>query len=76
MSSALVMTRVLIVDDDPVQLKLTAEVAAQLGVGIATVRSQIGSIRQKTGADSIRSLVRQVAVLPPLMGVLRHAMAA
>ena len=53
-----------------------AEVAAQLGVGIATVRSQIGSIRQKTGADSIRSLVRQVAVLPPLMGVLRHAMAA
>ena len=53
-----------------------AEVATQLGVGIATVRSQIGSIRQKTGADSIRSLVRQVAVLPPLMGVLRHAMAA
>ena len=51
------------------------EVAAALGVGIATVRSQIGSIRQKTGAESIRALVRQVAVLPPLMGVLRHAMA-
>jgi DNA-binding CsgD family transcriptional regulator len=50
------------------------EVAATLGVGIATVRSQIGSIRQKTGAESIRALVRQVAVLPPLMGVLRHAM--
>lgn len=53
-----------------------AEVAARLGVGIATVRSQIGSIRQKTGADSIRALVRQVAVLPPLMGVLRQALAA
>lgn len=52
------------------------EAAAELGVGIATVRSQIGSIRQKTGAESIRALVRQVAVLPPLMGVLRHAMAA
>ena len=51
------------------------EAAAELGVGIATVRSQIGSIRQKTGAESIRALVRQVAVLPPLMGVLRHAIA-
>ena len=51
------------------------EVAAELGVGIATVRSQIGSVRQKTGAESIRALVRQVAVLPPLMGVLRHAIA-
>ncbi|MEP7296791.1 MAG: LuxR C-terminal-related transcriptional regulator [Burkholderiales bacterium] len=49
------------------------EVAAELGVGIATVRSQIGSIRQKTGAESIRALVRQLAVLPPLMGVLRLA---
>jgi len=49
------------------------EIAADLCVGIATVRSQIGSIRQKTGAGSIRALVRQVAVLPPLMGVLRHA---
>ena len=50
------------------------EVAVELGVGIATVRSQIGSIRQKTGAESIRSLVHQVAVLPPLMSVLRHAL--
>ena len=50
------------------------DVAAELGVGIATVRTQIGSIRQKTGAESIRDLVRQVAVLPPLMGVLRRAM--
>ena len=47
------------------------EIAAQFGVAISTVRSQIGNIRIKTGAQSIRALVRQVAVLPPLMGVLR-----
>ena len=48
-----------------------AEIAAQSGVAISTVRTQIGNIRIKTGAGSIRALVRQVAVLPPLMGVLR-----
>ena len=46
------------------------EVAAESGVAISTVRTQIGSIRAKTGADSIRSLVRTVATLPPLMGAL------
>jgi len=50
------------------------DAAAEIGVGIATVRTQIGSIRQKTGAQSIRALVRQVAVLPPLMGALRQVM--
>jgi len=45
-------------------------IAASHGVMISTVRAQIGSIRQKTGAPSIRALLRQVAVLPPLMGVL------
>ena len=31
--------------------------------------------RSKTGAQSIRALVRQIAVLPPVKGVLRgHAM--
>lgn len=47
------------------------EIAAQVGVAISTVRTQIGTIREKTGAQSIRALVQQVAVLPPLMGVLR-----
>lgn len=47
------------------------EIALQIGVAISTVRTQIGNIRQKTGAPSIRALVQQVAVLPPLMGVLR-----
>ncbi len=48
-----------------------SEIAVQLGVAISTVRTQISTIRGKTGAQSIRALVRQVAVLPPLMGVLR-----
>ena len=46
------------------------EIAHELGVAISTVRTQIGNLRLKTGAESIRALVRQVAVLPPLMGVL------
>lgn len=46
-------------------------IAVQTGVKISTVRTQIGNIRHKTGAASIRALVQQVAVLPPLMGVLR-----
>jgi DNA-binding CsgD family transcriptional regulator len=49
-----------------------AQAAAELGVAISTIRSQIGSLRQKTGAESIRALVRQVAVLPPVKGALRH----
>jgi DNA-binding CsgD family transcriptional regulator len=47
------------------------DIAVRHGVGISTIRSQIGSIRSKTRSDSIGALVRQVAVLPPLVGVLR-----
>ena len=46
------------------------EIARRASVQVCTVRTQIGSIRAKTGAGSIRELVRQVAVLPPLVGVL------
>ena len=48
-----------------------SEIATRHGVGISTIRSQIGSIRSKTHSDSIGALVRQVAVLPPLVGALR-----
>ena len=51
--------------DDP------REVAARHAVGMTTVRSQIRSIRLKTGAESIRELVRRVAVLPPMRNALR-----
>jgi DNA-binding CsgD family transcriptional regulator len=47
------------------------QIAVEQGVAISTVRSQILSIRGKTGAQSLRALVRQVAVLPPLVGALR-----
>ena len=50
-----------------------SEIAAAQRVALSTVRSQIGSIRAKTGAESIRALVRQVAVLPPMVGALRSA---
>lgn len=49
------------------------EIAAQHGVAIATVRTQIGNIRAKTGASSIRALVRQVSALPPFMGALQRS---
>ena len=45
------------------------QAAQVLGVAISTVRTQIGQIRQKTGARSIRALLREIATLPPLMGV-------
>ena len=47
------------------------EIATRQGVGLATIRTQIGSIRNKTGTSSIKALVRQVAMLPPLVGALR-----
>jgi DNA-binding CsgD family transcriptional regulator len=49
------------------------DIADRQGVAVSTVRTQIGSIRAKTGAASIRELVRQVAVLPPLVGALRSS---
>ncbi len=48
-------------------------IAVEQAVAVSTIRTQIGSIRAKTGAASIAELVRQVAVLPPVVGVLRPA---
>ena len=48
-----------------------AEIARAGGVKIATVRTQIGTARAKTGAGSIRELISMVALLPPLVGALR-----
>lgn len=55
--------------------RLPTEIAADHGVKIATVRTQIANIRSKTGASGIRELVRQVAVLPPQRSALRHCTA-
>jgi DNA-binding CsgD family transcriptional regulator len=48
------------------------EIASRHEVKIATVRTQIANIRAKTGAESIRDLVQQVAMLPPMVGALRR----
>lgn len=52
------------------------EIADRHGVKIATVRTQIACIRAKTDTPSIRELVQAVAVLPPMMGVLRGLLAS
>lgn len=52
------------------------EIADEFGVGIATVRTQIGAIRQKTGAESIRALLDMVAKLPPMASLIRPTLAA
>ncbi|WP_088278475.1 LuxR family transcriptional regulator [Ideonella sp. A 288] len=47
------------------------QIAERQGVGMATVRTQIGSIRTKTGTGSIAALVRQLALLPPMVSALQ-----
>jgi len=49
-----------------------SEVAQMHEVGMATVRTQVKEIRGKTGAHSIRSLLHQVALLPPMPCSLRN----
>ncbi len=49
------------------------QIAQAHGVGIATVRTQIGCVRSKTQTSSIRALVSLVAKLPPMISVLRSA---
>lgn len=49
-----------------------AAAAEAHGVALSTVRTHISSIRSKTGIGSMREIVRKVASLPPLMGVLRR----
>lgn len=48
-----------------------SDIAREQGVKLSTVRTQIGAIREKTGAESITALVRLVASLPPMVGALR-----
>ena len=48
------------------------QVAQHVGVAISTVRTQIGSIRTKTGTHSIRELIGRVTTLPPLVSILQQ----
>lgn len=51
------------------------EIAMQHGVALSTVRTQVCSIRAKTGTETISALVRMVAMLPPMVSALRQATA-
>ena len=46
------------------------DIALSHGVALSTIRTQVGSLRAKTGARSISHLLRQVASLPPLVSAL------
>ncbi len=47
------------------------EIALAFDVGLATVRSQLGSVRAKVGVASIRELLQRLATLPPMLSALR-----
>lgn len=53
--------------------KRPAEIARHHGVALSTVRTQIGCMREKTGAASIGALVSELARLPPLLSLFREA---
>ena len=52
------------------------EIAVQHGVAESTVRTQVRSLRDKTGANGIRQLVQRVLALPPVVPALRGCSAA
>jgi DNA-binding NarL/FixJ family response regulator len=45
------------------------DIAVERETRLSTVRTQIASIKSKTGACSIRELLSRVAMLPPLIPV-------
>ena len=47
------------------------KIARKLGVGVATVRTQVSSIRRKTRTATVRQLIKLIALLPPLVPPLR-----
>ena len=48
-----------------------ADIAKENGVAQSTVRSQVKSLREKTGCSSIRRLIQRVNSLPPVVPALR-----
>lgn len=47
------------------------EIAKEHGVAESTVRSQVKSLREKTGCSSIRRLMQRITSLPPVVPALR-----
>ncbi len=52
------------------------EIARRQGVAVSTIRTQIGSIRAKTGTSNVGALIRRVSALPPLVGALQSGVTA
>jgi DNA-binding CsgD family transcriptional regulator len=50
-------------------------IAQQQCVAVTTVRTQLGSIRGKTGASSLRALMARLTTLPPIRPVFKAAQA-
>jgi DNA-binding NarL/FixJ family response regulator len=48
-----------------------SDIARAKGVQLSTVRTQIGQLRLKCGAHSIRELLDRVAALPPMMALVQ-----
>lgn len=48
-----------------------SDIARLQGVAISTVRTQIASLRHKTGAATVADLVQQIARLPPICSALQ-----
>lgn len=49
------------------------QIARDHGVALSTVRTQLASIRAKTRCDSLRSLMRCIAALPPMAAAIAPA---
>jgi DNA-binding NarL/FixJ family response regulator len=48
-----------------------SDIARENGVAQSTVRSQVNSLREKTGCPSIRRLIQRIHSLSPVVPVLR-----
>ena len=48
-----------------------SDIARENGVAQSTVRSQVKSLREKTGCPSIRRLIQRIHSLPPVVPILR-----
>ena len=52
------------------------DIAQRHRVSLATIRTQIASVREKTGAENIYALLREVAQLPPIRCATGNAIQA
>jgi DNA-binding CsgD family transcriptional regulator len=47
------------------------EIACLQGIRVSTVRTHIKNVRQKTGRNSVRELVRELSRMPQIVSALR-----